>query len=150
MSSMTAIHKQHIQSTLVISTSSEPYKKCLEISECWQRYADEFSLCLTLYKCACLTYKSMEDVSSCSIINMCVSVINSLKIVCLIIIKHITIYFKSKMSSNREILVKNRLYLRHCVYCVMEKLLLRKVTASFMLLCGTIKLAHCKYSSLWE
>ena len=35
-------------------------------------------------------------------------------------------------SSNQEILFKNRLYLRHCVYSVMEKLLLREVTASFM------------------
>jgi len=38
----------------------------------------------------------------------------------------------SKTSSNQDILVKNRLYLRHCVYCVVEKLLQRVVTASFM------------------
>ena len=54
--------------TPVISTSSGPYKN-VEISECRhkrrQQYADEISLCLTLYKCACLTYKSMEDVCSC-------------------------------------------------------------------------------------
>ena len=54
------------------------------------------------------------------------------KFVCLIIMKYITIYLKSKPSSNREILIKNRLYLRHHVYCVMENLLLREVTASFM------------------
>jgi len=38
----------------------------------------------------------------------------------------------SKTSSNRDILVKIRLYLRHCVYYVMEKLLQREVIASFM------------------
>ena len=47
---------------------------------------------------------------------------------------YITIYLNSKPSSNREILIKNRLYLRHRVNCVMEKLLLREVTASFVLL----------------
>jgi len=43
--------------------------------------------------------------------------------------KYITIYLKSKPSSNQEILIKNRLYLHNRVYCVMEKLLLREVTA---------------------
>jgi len=74
----------------------------------------------------------MEDVCSCPIIILCVSMIISQEIMCLIIIKYKTFYFKSKMSSNREILVKNRLYLRHCVYSVIEKLLLREVTVSFM------------------
>ena len=50
--------------------------KNVQISECGhkrrQQYADEFSLCLTLYKCACLTNKSMEDVFSCPIISVCV------------------------------------------------------------------------------
>jgi len=44
-----------LQWTLVISTSSGPNKN-VEISECRhnsrQWYADEFSLCLTLYTCA--------------------------------------------------------------------------------------------------
>ena len=73
----------------------------------------------------------MEDVCSCPNISVCVNVINSLEIVCLIIMKYITIYFKSKLSSNGEILIKNRLYLSHRVYCGME-LLLWEVTASFM------------------
>ena len=64
--------------------------------------------------------------------SVCVNVLNSKEIVCLIIMKYITIYLKSKLSSNREILIKNRLYLRHRVNCVMEKLLLREVTASFV------------------
>ena len=63
-----------LQSTPVISTSLGPYEndevsKCRH--KCLQRYADEFSLCLTLYKCTCLTYKSMEDVCSCPIIIVC-------------------------------------------------------------------------------
>ena len=49
-----------------------------------------------------------------------------------LIMKHTTIFFKFKMSSNREIYVKNRLYLRHRVYYVIEKLLPREVTVSFM------------------
>ena len=53
----------------------------VKISECRhkrrQRYADEFSLCLTLHKCACLAYKSMEDVCSCPITIVCVSLVNS-------------------------------------------------------------------------
>ena len=64
----------HIQSTIVISTSSGHYKTCRE-----------FSLWLKLYKCTCLKYKSMEDVCSCLIIILCVSVINSEEIMCLII-----------------------------------------------------------------
>jgi len=44
---------------------------------------------------------------SCPNIIVYVDVINSFQeIVCLIIMKHITIYFKSKMSSNRDILLK--------------------------------------------
>jgi len=62
----------------------------------------------------------MEDVCGCPIIMLCVSMFSSQEIMCLILIKYITIYFKSKMSSNREILVKNCLYLRHRVYCVMK------------------------------
>jgi len=46
--------------------------------------------------------------------------------------KHITIYFKSKMSSNQEILISNRLYLRHRVYCVMDKLLPKEVNDHFI------------------
>ena len=66
------------------------------------------SVCVTLYKCAYLTYKSMGYVYySCPNIIVYVDVINSFQeIVCLIIMKHITIYFKSKMSSNRDILLK--------------------------------------------
>jgi len=66
---------------------------------------------------------SMEDVCSCPTISVCVNVY-----------KYISIYLKSEPSSNREIhvLIKNRLYLRHRVYCVMDKLLLREVTASLM------------------
>jgi len=67
----------YVQSTSIISTLSGPYKN-VEIYECQhncrQRYADDFSL---LYKCACLTYKFMEDVCSCSNLIVCVSVINS-------------------------------------------------------------------------
>jgi len=43
--------------------------------------------------------------------SVCVNVLNSKEIVCLIIMKYITIYLKSKLSSNREILIKNRLLL---------------------------------------
>jgi len=55
--------------------------KKFEISVCRhkrrQRYADEISLYLTLYKCACFTYKSMGYVCSCPIIIVCVNLINS-------------------------------------------------------------------------
>jgi len=36
------------------------------------------------------------------------------------------------MSSNQEILIKNRPYLRQRFYCEMEKLLLKELTASIM------------------
>ena len=70
---------------------------------------------------------SVEDVCSCPNISVCVNMINSKEIVCLIIMKYITIYLKSKPCSNREIFIKNRLYLHYRVYCVMGKLLLREV-----------------------
>ena len=38
--------------------------KCRHIGMSTLAYADEFSLCLKLYKCACLTYKPMYVVDN--------------------------------------------------------------------------------------
>ena len=65
-----------IQSTPVISTSSGLYKKCRDIRMSTTVYWRIQSR-LTLYKCACLTYKHMEDICSCPIIIVWVNVINS-------------------------------------------------------------------------
>jgi len=46
--------------------------------------------------------------------------------------QYITIYLNSKTIFKSRDIDKKRLYLRHRVYCVLEKLLLREVTASFM------------------
>ena len=54
---------------------------------------------------------SMKDVCSFPNIIVCVNVINSKEIVCLIIMKYITIYLKSKPSSNREILIEKNTYI---------------------------------------
>ena len=43
-----------------------------------------------------------------------------------------TIYLKSKTVFKSRDIDKKNAYLRHRVYCVMEKLLLREETASFM------------------
>ena len=63
-----------------LSRHPRDLSKNVEISECQHKrrlwYADEFSLCL-MYKCACLTYKSMGYVCSCPITIVCVNVINS-------------------------------------------------------------------------
>jgi len=47
-------------------------------------------------------------------------------------------FLRDRVFDNNEVynhlfkFIKNRLYLHYRVYCVMEKLLLREVTASFM------------------
>jgi len=67
---------------------------------------------------------SMEDVCSFHT-SVCVNVINYKEIVCLIIMQYITIYLKSKLSSNREILIKNCLYLRLCVHRIVYTMVVK-------------------------
>jgi len=56
----------------------------------------------------------------------------------------------SKTSSNRDILVKNRLYVRHWLLWHGEVITKGSNCVIYVTVCTTIKIAHCKNSSLWE
>ena len=91
---------------------------------------------------------SMEDVCSCPIISVCVNVINSLEIVCLIIMTYITIYLNSKPSSNID--KKSPLFTPSSLLCNGEVITKGSNCVFYVTLYPTIKIAHCKNSSLCE
>ena len=70
---------------------------------------------------------------------------------CLIILKHKTIYFKSKISSNREILIKKmRIFTPLCLLYNGEVIIKGSNCVNYVTVCATIRIAHFKNSSLCE